>query len=213
MSARREMTPEERAQEEAWIRACQGGDLSGLEGLYGRYHRQLYAYLFAMLRSPHAAEDVTQDIFVKLHAQIGSYRFQSPFHHWLFRLARNQAIDHIRREKVRSTASLDAEPEEGTPLRERVAAKGSSAAEDAVSAERAGQVRQAVESLPDGFREVVLLREWDDLAYEEIAERLDLSVGTVKSRLFRARAMLEKRLKSLFQDEEKKETPRPRRAS
>jgi RNA polymerase sigma-70 factor (ECF subfamily) len=195
---RRERTPEELKQEEGWIRACQGGDLHGLESIYEHYHRQLYAYLFAMLRSPHAAEDVTQDIFVKLHANIRSYRFQSPFHHWLFRLARNQAIDHLRREKVRSTASLDAEPEEGLALKDRIAAKGRDAAGDALSEERAASVRSAVQGLPPTFREVVVLREWEDLAYEEIAERLDLSVGTVKSRLFRARSLLEKKLKDVL---------------
>lgn len=196
MSARRESNPAEQAEEKAWILACQKGDLRGLEALYGRYHRQLYAYLLAMLRSPHAAEDVTQDIFVKLHGQIGSYRFQSPFHHWLFRLARNQAIDHLRREKVRSTTSLDEEPIDGTALRERVASKGPDAAAQALSAERALQVREAVAELPPSFREVVVLREWEDLAYEEIAERLGLSVGTVKSRLFRARTLLEKALQA-----------------
>lgn len=195
---RRERTPEELKKEEGWIRACQAGDLSGLESIYEHYHRQLYAYLFAMLRSPYAAEDVTQDIFVKLHGNITSYRFQSPFHHWLFRLARNQAIDHLRREKVRSTTSLDAEPVEGTALKDRIAGKGRDAIGDLVSDERAASVRAAVQDLPPSFREVVVMREWQDLAYEEIAERLDLSVGTVKSRLFRARGLLEKKLKGLL---------------
>lgn len=195
---RRERTPEELKTEEGWIRACQAGDLSGLESIYGHYHRQLYAYLFTMLRSPHAAEDVTQDIFVKLHGNITSYRFQSPFHHWLFRLARNQAIDHLRREKVRSTSSLDAEPIDGSPLKDRIPGKGQDAAANALSEERAVAVRAAVKTLPPSFREVVVLREWEDLAYEEIAERLDLSVGTVKSRLFRARSLLEKKLKELL---------------
>jgi len=196
MSTWKPGTPEEIRQEEAWIRACQGGDLAGLEGLYAKYHRQLYAYLLAMLRAPHAAEDVTQDIFVKLHTQIRSYRFQSPFHHWLFRLARNQAIDHLRREKVRFTSSLDATPEEGVPLRERVPARGGDAVDAMVGEERAAQVRAAVAELPPAFKEVVVLREWDDLPYDEIALRLGLSVGTVKSRLFRARSQLEKILKN-----------------
>jgi RNA polymerase sigma-70 factor (ECF subfamily) len=195
MSARRESTPEELAQERAWIEACQAGDLRGLEGLYERYHRQLYAYLVAMLRSQHGAEDVVQDIFVKLHKQIGSYRFQSPFHHWLFRLARNQAIDHLRREKVRRVTSLDAEPVEGTAMRERVPSKGKDAQAQALDKEKSAAIRKAVEALPPSFREVVVLREWEELPYEDIAGRLDLSVGTVKSRLFRARALLEKSLK------------------
>jgi RNA polymerase sigma-70 factor (ECF subfamily) len=197
MSAWKPGTPEEARLEEGWIRACQAGDLDGLEALYDKYHRQLYAYLLAMLRSPHAAEDVVQDIFVKLHHQMGSYRFQSPFHHWLFRLARNQAIDHLRREKVRFTTSLDENPLEGAPLRERVPSRGGDAADALVGEERAEQVRAAVAELPQGFREVVILREWQDLAYEEIAQRLGLSVGTVKSRLFRARSELEKRLKNM----------------
>jgi RNA polymerase sigma-70 factor (ECF subfamily) len=201
MSRRPEMSPEQRAEEDGWIRACQAGDITGLEALYERYHRQVYAYLLAMLRSQHEAEDVTQDIFVKLHTQIGSYRFQSPFHHWLFRLARNQAIDHLRREKVRSTSSLDAEPEEGTPLRERVPSHARGADEDLLADERAARVRTAVQALPESFREVVVLREWEDLAYEEIAERLDLSVGTVKSRLFRARDQLERLLDSDLQED------------
>jgi RNA polymerase sigma-70 factor (ECF subfamily) len=79
-----------------------------------------------------------------------------------------------------------------------VPGKAKDAAEELVAGERAEQVRRAVQSLPESFREVVVLREWDDLAYEEIAERLDLSVGTVKSRLFRARSLLEKKLKDLL---------------
>lgn len=183
-------------EEEAWIRALQKGGLDGLERLFERYHRQVYAYLLAMLKDTHAAEDLAQDVFVKLHTQADSYRFQSPFHHWLFRLTRNLAIDHLRREKVRSTASLDAEPVEGSPLKDRVAEKGPDAAALAERGERAVAVRAAVLELPEDFREVVVLREWEGLAYEEIAERLELSVGTVKSRLFRARGLLEKKLKA-----------------
>jgi len=185
-------------EEERWIRECQKGDLDGLERLYERYHRQVYAYLFAMLRSQHAAEDLAQDVFVKLSTNLNSYRFQSPFHHWLFRLSRNLAIDHLRREKVRFTTSLDAVPNEGTALKDRVREKGPDAASNAEASQRAVVVRAAVLELPDSFKEVVVLREWEDLSYEEIAEKLDLSVGTVKSRLFRARGLLEAKLKSIL---------------
>ena len=185
-------------QEKSWIEACQNGDVAAFEGLYNKYHRQLYGYLLAMLRSPHAAEDVTQDIFVKLFHNIGSYRFQSPFNHWLFRLARNQAIDHLRREKVRRVTSLDEDLGEMAPMRERVPDKRLIPSAKAEQHERAEQVRAAVLALPEDFREAVVMREWEDLAYEEIAERLEISVGTVKSRLFRARALLEKKLKDLL---------------
>ncbi len=177
------------------IRACQAGDMDAFERLYQHYHRGLYGYMLSMLRSQQAAEDLCQDIFVKLFRQIGSYRFQSPFNHWLFRLAKNLAIDHIRREKVRSTRSLDAEGSENHSLHERLPGKEATPAAHALKAERGLHVRKAVEALPESFREVVVMREWEDLAYEEIGERLGLSVGTVKSRLFRARTLLIKKLK------------------
>ena len=195
--------PEDEASQEAErkaIRACQSGDMDAFEILYAKYHRGLYAYLLSMLRSPHVAEDLTQDIFIKLFRQIGSYRFQSPFAHWLFRLARNLAIDHLRREKVRFATSLDIDNDEGLPLRERLAGKSVTPAAASLASEKSKVVRQAVEELPEAFRTVVVLREWDELPYEDIGRRLGLSTGTVKSRLFRARGMLAKKLKGWESD-------------
>ncbi|MES2201812.1 MAG: sigma-70 family RNA polymerase sigma factor [candidate division FCPU426 bacterium] len=192
----REETEELKEQERAAILACQKGDMEAFEVLYQRYHRGLYGYLLSMLRSPHAAEDLTQDIFVKLFRQIGSYNFQAPFSHWLFRLARNLAIDHIRREKVRFSTSLDKEVDGDYPLQERLAGKSVPADTQILKNERASVVVKAVQELPEDFKAVVVMREWEDLAYEEISQRLDLSVGTVKSRLFRARALLAKKLKN-----------------
>lgn len=193
-------TPEEAEQEARLIRGCQSGDMAAFETLYQKHHRGLYAYLLSILRSTHAAEDLTQDVFVKLFQQIGSYRFQSPFAHWLFRLARNAAIDQLRRDKVRRARSLDesVSDEDPTPLAERLASKEKDPSQHGEAAQRASSVRAAVMELPENFRQVVIMREWDDLAYEEIAERLELSVGTVKSRLFRARALLEEALKDVL---------------
>jgi hypothetical protein len=88
MTAReKETSPEEKKA----ILGAQKGDTDSFEFLYHKYHRGLYGYLLSMLKSPQAAEDLTQDIFVKLYRQIGSYRFQSPFSHWLFRSARDRA--------------------------------------------------------------------------------------------------------------------------
>jgi RNA polymerase sigma-70 factor (ECF subfamily) len=183
------------AEEKKAILRAQKGEMEGFEYLYQKYHRGLYGYLLSMLRSPQGAEDLTQDIFVKLYRQIGSYRFQSPFSHWLFRTARNLAIDQFRREKVRFAKSLDEEGEDMHPLHERIAGPEATPAGHVLKGEKAEVVRKAVNELPEAFKVVVIMREWEDLAYEEIGERLDLSVGTVKSRLFRARTMLAKKLK------------------
>jgi RNA polymerase sigma-70 factor (ECF subfamily) len=182
-------------EEKKAIQAAQKGDADAFEYLYQKYHRGLYYYLLSMLRSPQSAEDLAQDIFVKLYRQLGTYKFQSPFSHWLFRSARNLAIDHFRREKVRFAQSLDDEDEDNHSLHERLPGSSDSPALVALKKERAEIVRKAVEALPESFKVVVLMREWEDLAYEEIGERLGLSVGTVKSRLFRAREMLTRKLR------------------
>jgi RNA polymerase sigma-70 factor (ECF subfamily) len=180
------------------IRACQSGDREAFEALYLRYHRELFLYLLSVLRSPQSAEDVAQDVFVKLFHQIGSYRQQSPFNHWLFRMARNAGIDRLRREKVRRTTSLDAGEIDSYSLLERLDSGQATPEELQDTSRRAALVRQAVEALPQPFREIVALREWQDLPYDVIASRLGISEGTVKSRLFRARQMLGQRLKRLL---------------
>ncbi len=190
-------SPEEIERETKLVRQCQQGDMAAFEAIYAQHHRGLYIYLLSILRSTHAAEDLTQDVFVKLFHQVGSYRFQSPFAHWLFRMARNAAIDQLRRDKVRRAQSLDdsVSDNDSTPLSERLASGEKDPGQHSETERQAVIVRKAVLELPENFRQVVIMREWDDLAYEEIAVRLDLSVGTVKSRLFRARALLETALR------------------
>jgi len=196
--ARPPATQSEARSEAEVIQRAQAGDRDAFEALYLRYHREVFLYLLSVLRSPQSAEDVAQDVFVKLFHQIGSYRQQSPFNHWLFRMARNAGIDRLRREKVRRASSLDAAAEDAHPLLERLDS-GMATPEELLGTERrAALVRQAVEALPQPFREIVALREWQDLPYDAIASRLGISEGTVKSRLFRARQMLAQRLKRLL---------------
>jgi RNA polymerase sigma-70 factor, ECF subfamily len=189
---------EDKQLEKEKIEACQQGDQDAFEFLYQKYHRGLYGYLLSILKSTHAAEDLTQDVFIKLFTHITTYRFQSPFAHWLFRLAHNAAIDHLRREKIRFAVSLDKEDEDQHPLRERIEGKTPAPSLQSEQDETAGQVREAVDELPESFRTVVILREWEDLSYEEIGERLNISTGTIKSRLFRARGILAKKLKHIM---------------
>jgi len=118
--ARPPATQSEARSEAEVIQRAQAGDRDAFEALYLRYHREVFLYLLSVLRSPQSAEDVAQDVFVKLFHQIGSYRQQSPFNHWLFRMARNAGIDRLRREKVRRASSLDAAAEDAHPLLERL---------------------------------------------------------------------------------------------
>ena len=198
-------TPQTEAQatalagERKLIEACQRGDREAFEALYQAHHRPVYLFLFSILRSKEQAEDTAQDVFVKLFTQVRSYRFQSSFLHWLFRLARNAAIDSLRRGKVRQAVSLDADSDKNHPIQERLAGNEPLASDSLVASERATRVRHEVEALPEAFREVLALGEWGEQSYEEIAQALGISEGTVKSRIFRARQMLSKKLKDLHE--------------
>jgi RNA polymerase sigma-70 factor (ECF subfamily) len=188
---------EEQKDERELVARCQKGDREAFEQVYLRHHRALYLFLYSLMRSQHAAEDLCQDVFVKLFTQIRSYRYQSSFAHWLFRLARNAAIDQMRRSKVRAATSLDAEPVDGHSLQERLPGNGPLPSDRVEKSERDQAVRKAVAALPEDFKTVLVMREWGDQSYEEIAGELGISEGTVKSRIFRARQMLAKKLKGI----------------
>lgn len=185
---------EERESERELILRCQKGDRNAFEALYLRHHRGLFLFLFSMLRCRHSAEDVAQDVFVKLFEEIRSFRFQCSFGHWLFRVGRNAAIDRIRHEKLRRAASLDKENPEGLSLKDQLADPAPLPSAKAENDERASWVGRELSRLPKYARTVLVLREWEDLNYQEISEKLRVSIGTVKSRIFRGRRMLARRL-------------------
>jgi RNA polymerase sigma-70 factor (ECF subfamily) len=113
-------------------------------------------------------------------------------------MARNAAIDRLRRDKVRRAVSLDADPGEGHPLTERLAGPSATPEQEDQRDRKARVVRDAVAALPEAFKVIVTLREWEDLPYDAIAQRLGISEGTVKSRLFRARQILAKKLEKVL---------------
>lgn len=169
--------------DEALVRRHLRGDPEAFRALYERYRDKVFATAWRILGEHHAAADVAQEVFVKLHGELGRFKFESKFSTWLFRVAVNHALNRAeeaaRRARLRERAAGDgraAPPSgEGRPLDEAVA--------------------RAVARLSPKLRAVVGLRYLEGLSYEEIAEVLEISVGTVKSRLFAAhealRALLE----------------------
>jgi RNA polymerase sigma-70 factor, ECF subfamily len=185
----------EQDNEREMILRGQKGDRQAFEYLYLRHHRGLFLFLVSMLRCRHSAEDVVQDVFVKLFSEIRSYRFQSSFGHWLFRVGRNAAIDRIRREKLRRAFSLDATMEDAHPLLERLADSGPLPSEKPENDEQRRSIDRAMDKLPASHKAVLVMREWEQMKYEEIAAKLGISTGTVKSRIFRGRKLLAGELK------------------
>ena len=178
--------------------AARDGDAQAFRILYEELAPSVYRAVLAMVKDVDEAEDVLQDCFVSVHAHLKGFRGDADIRTWVTRIAMNRARDSLRRHK-HAPRSLDRiEQEGGRPLDHM-----SEMAQQPPPVADHGMERQlwaAIERLPDEFRTCFLLREVSDLSYEEIAESLKISVGTVRSRLFRAREQLRRRLDPLWKE-------------
>jgi RNA polymerase sigma-70 factor, ECF subfamily len=164
------------------IAATLAGDTAAFGQLVGLYQDRLYNSLLRVLGSAEDAADIVQDAFVQAYTKLDTFRGSSAFYTWLYRIAFNLAMSHARR--GHKTASLDGikalvgeEPMDGQPTAEA----------SVLEQERAEMVHAALAELNMEYRQILVLREIDGCRYDEIAEILSLPVGTVRSRLFRAR--------------------------
>lgn len=174
------------------VARAQAGDREAFREIYLSSHEALYHYVLGELRNPDEAAEVVQEAFVRAWEAIDSFRGEASFLGWMFRIARNLLIDRSRAHKRHPVVSLDAplgEDQEETRM-DRVAGKGPGPEAQAESAEEQGRFQKALSSLPDIQRSVFILREWDGMEYRDIAVRLGINEGTVKSRLARAREAL-----------------------
>lgn len=167
------------------------GRETGYRELVRRYERPVFALVYRMVRDREVAEDLAQDTFLKAFNAIDSYRPEYKFSSWLFKIAHNTAIDHLRRRTL-DTFSIEGAPHAVTP--EQLEATALQLESDAPSAldrvealELGGEIEEAIGRLRPEYRSCILLRHVEGLAYEEIAETLDLPLGTVKTYIHRAR--------------------------
>ena len=159
--------------------------------LVRRYERPIFSLLYRMVRDRELAEDLSQETFVKALNAIESYRPEYKFSSWLFKIANNAAIDHLRRREL-DTLSLDGSPHAETPEAMQATALQIGARQesplDTVEAKELGsEIEAAIGRLRPEYRSCILLRHVEGRAYEEIAEILDLPLGTVKTYIHRAR--------------------------
>ena len=178
-----------------------GGREAAYRELIRRYERPIFALLFRMVRDRELAEDLSQETFVKALNAIESYRPEFKFSSWIFKIANNAAIDHLRRREL-DTLSLDGSPHAETPEAMQATALQIGARQesplDAVEAkELGGAIEAAIGRLRPEYRSCILLRHVEGRAYEEIAEILDLPLGTVKTYIHRARNELRQALAHL----------------
>jgi len=168
------------------------GDPDAFDALLARYQNRLYRYLVRLTANPAVAEDLFQETWLKVITRIHRYDERRPIEPWLFAVARNLAIDHLRKA---SPESLDEPSESGETRIARLGADEPGSLERLLEQERRGLLERKLEALPALYREALSLRFEEEMTFEEIAEVLSAPVSTVKSRVQRALSTLRKRMK------------------
>jgi RNA polymerase sigma-70 factor, ECF subfamily len=165
---------------------------TGVEGsfeeLVRRYQRPISAYVYRMVGDYEAALDLTQEIFIKVYGSLARYRSEFKFSTWIYKIAHNSAVDHLRRNAGRERSLSSGT--EGDQYDLPIESGSLSPEQESERRERRLEIEAVVRSLPNAYRELIVLRHSQDLTYEEIVEVTGLPLGTVKNRLFRARDMM-----------------------
>jgi RNA polymerase sigma-70 factor (ECF subfamily) len=187
------------AEDHKLIEECLAGRTDAFGQLVLRYQDRLYNTLVRLVGSSDEARDVAQESFVHAFTKLDTFRGESQFYSWLFRIAYNAAVSRQRKQR-RPPASLDAAREAGglEPADGHPESRPSHALE---RSERQAMVRSALGELSEEYRAVLVLKEIDGLKYEEIAEIVGCPIGTVRSRIHRARAELREKLRLLLRDD------------
>lgn len=172
------------------VERCRINDDAAFREVVTRYKTKIYNYIYRMTGSSEDAEDLTQEVFIRMYMSIDSFRGQSSLNTWLFRIAGNLCIDRFRRTKNRTPAfSLD-EPIGDAAQAHEVADTSYEPHRLLESGEMADQIQEALGKLPEKLRAALLLHDIEGMPYEEIAQVAGCPLGTVKSRLFNARMQL-----------------------
>ncbi|MFA4015269.1 MAG: hypothetical protein RUDDFDWM_000349 [Candidatus Fervidibacterota bacterium] len=200
MKAGRGLSPYELMDEEL-VEMAQNGDRNAFTILVKRYQDRIYNLIYRYVGNVEDALDLTQETFIKAFVKLGEFRGNSKFYTWLYRIAVNACIDFRRRERISIVHWDDIKPNEFDRLdmdesmnSVDVVGEDNNPEMHMLKSELKQIVREAISALPEHLRIVLILREYEDLSYEEIASIVGCRVGTVKSRLFQAREMLKRKL-------------------
>lgn len=174
------------------------GERKAFERLEKKYRKSVYYMLLKMVKDADDAEDLTQEAFAKAFVSIEKFDSKFAFSTWLFRIATNNCIDYIRKKRVQ-TISIDTpiEGDDGSAMRPDVKDENLDPNQQVVREQRKHYLNMALDRLPGKYRQLVDLRYFKELSYEEIADTLEIPLGTVKAQLFRARELLAQELRKI----------------
>jgi RNA polymerase sigma-70 factor (ECF subfamily) len=181
------------------VEAFRQGDEKAFEELIRRYQRQVANLIYLTMGNREEVDDLTQEVFIRVYRSLHRFEHSASVFSWIYRITMNLCIDEIRRRKIKRTLSLEFFTDH-TLERERQSKETSNAEDDLLLKEKKRMVSNALQRLSPLHRQIILLREYEDLTYEEIAKTLRISTQAVKSRIFRAREELRTLLKDYFKE-------------
>ncbi|HRE89136.1 MAG TPA: sigma-70 family RNA polymerase sigma factor [Myxococcota bacterium] len=188
---------DEKAIDQALVERAVQGDQKAFRQLVERYQRKVYTIAFGVVRNPDTALDITQDAFVRVHKNLATFKGDSSFYTWIYRIVLNLCIDRKRRQARQAEVDYDDGISHGDGFTDGPTLASTGIDNPAQAAHRKELVEhmdRALATLSEEHKAILLMREVDGLSYEELAETLDIPKGTVMSRLFHARKNFQKSL-------------------
>jgi RNA polymerase sigma-70 factor (ECF subfamily) len=181
------------------VESARKGDRNAFKTLFERYHRRAYALAFGVLRHQDDALDVVQDAFIKAHKYLDKFEGNSSFYTWLYRIVMNLAIDHLRKHRRIKPVELDEAHLDEAGGDDALLPKllGGNPGRALMDKQIRARIDQALGELSDNHRAVLVMRELEGLSYEEMAQAMGCSKGTIMSRLFHARKNMQRQLMDL----------------
>ncbi|MFY9722529.1 MAG: RNA polymerase sigma factor RpoE [Azonexus sp.] len=189
----------EREIDQALVERAQGGDKHAFDQLVSKYQRKLGRLLSRFIRDPAEVEDVSQEAFIKAYRALPSFRGDSAFYTWLYRIGINTAKNYLVAQGRRAPTSTEFDSEEAETFESADQLRDINTPESLLLSKQIGEtVNGAIDALPDELRTAIVLREIEGLSYDEIADMMDCPIGTVRSRIFRAREAVAQKLRPLL---------------
>lgn len=180
------------------VKQVQNGDKRAFDILVLKYQTKIISLVSRFVHDPHEAQDVTQEAFLKAYRALGNFRGDSAFYTWIYRIAINTAKNYLVAQNRRPPGS-DIDAQEAEQFMESASLRENATPERmALTEEIQATVNRAIEELPEDLQTAIILREIEGLSYEDIASTMECPVGTVRSRIFRAREAIDEKLKPLL---------------
>jgi len=186
--------------DEALVVAVLTGDRDQFAVLVERYQGRLVNYLYRLLRNLDEAHEMAQEVFLKVYQALDRYDSTYRFSTWIFRVAQNAAIDQIRKRRLKLVSLTRPDEGEGESHEWELPGDDRGPYGDLRNRERGEAIQEAIDGLPWEYRELIVLRHFGELSYEEIARLKEMPLGTVKNKLFRGRQALKEKLASFLVD-------------